>query len=234
MQTEPEENTRAYRISLPMPKDYTTYHQKLARAHPLVSFEVLRRTAVDEHSLEEEVRASGKDIPHYLEEEFRNGRGVRTVDIVETTSRYRVYRVIIDMPPLAVLVRELRIIVHYPIPFTDATARFLVAAPEEGVVALVEKLKLIAPDTSMELVPPETILGPKALLSPRQAEIFRDASTHGYWGIPATLETTSLATRAHEPEEALRQDLFQIEDTLLHGEGYSHPIHPETYSENPA
>ena len=204
------------RIVMPLPPDYRSYHQGIAADHPDLQFVVLDRLEISGNAVMEDIHVSGGPTASHLVEELQSGRGVRSAEQIAAMGREATYRMSIDMPPLAKLLRELEVIVRYPVSFGGAEGRLLVASSKAKVRVLLSRMKKFAPDTRIESIRTDILEGPQALLTPKQQELFRLAMASGYWDVPRRATMTDIAERFHVAKSSISEMLATIEKKLLH------------------
>lgn len=200
---------------MPMPKDYASYHQRIAADHPELRFEVLNQLELDENTLEEDILVAGKFHKEDLFQELWKGKGIKGVQPIEEWGDVGVYRVTLETAPLARILKELRIMIHYPMPFTAATCQILVVAPGERIESLIRRVRTFAPGSTVDKVRNESLEGPQSVLTMRQSRLLRQAMSSGYWGIPRNTSVPALAGQMGETNAEVSEDLSEIEERLL-------------------
>lgn len=205
------------RILMPLPSNYSSYHARLMANHPDYEFMILGRMEIGEGSLLEDISVKGPGIPEVLTEELKRGKGVKSVEFLGRSPDNQVhnYRLTIEMAPLARILKELQVLVRYPIPFQEPVAKILVVASKPRVRELLRRMKEIAPDTSIQAINTHRLEGSRGSLSARQLEVFRVAISAGYWEVPRRTSLTELAKRLGIAKSTLSGMLATIENKLM-------------------
>jgi predicted DNA binding protein/CheY-like chemotaxis protein len=205
------------RIILSLPPGYPSYHAKVTANHPDLRFLVLERLEADNDTLVEDLKVTGESLGENLTDELRRATGTKSVELLEQSVNKLIclYRMTTQMTPFYRAVKELRVLIRFPIPIENSVARPLVISSRSKVRDLLEKMKTFAPDSTIQSIRTESISGVTDLLTPKQLEVFKLAMSSGYWDVPRRTTLTDLASMTNVAKSTIWETLAMIEKKLI-------------------
>lgn len=210
------EGAMVFQVVMPFPENYVTYHHKVATSHPDLAFSVVRRKVEGNGMMSEEISVRGDHVPYELLDELRNGRGVRSVEPLESSGRYSAYLLILDVTPISKLAVQWDLRVSYPMRFEGGVTRFLVFAELEKALPFYDQLKALAPRTSMAAIRSEVLRRSFALLSERESQVLRTTLETGFWEPSHRVTLHQVARITRLAKSTLTRTMASIERKLLY------------------
>jgi predicted DNA binding protein len=150
-------------------------------------------------------------------EEVRALPGVEALEVIDATEGSEVLRVSFRGKTFLPLIKQLKLLRHFPFPIQDGVATWTVVGPEGKVRELLKKLETEAAGVKVEAVHHGPLPRGSPLLTPRQQEILHRAMIEGYFDVPRRISLTELAQRMGVAISTLSVTLAVIEKKIVEG-----------------
>jgi predicted DNA binding protein len=190
---------------------------RLTKAHPDLRLEVVDRfdlgagrAMFDVHFL----ARGGKDWGRVL----RALPGVEEVELIDATKGSEVCRVVVRGTTFLPLMRRLRLFRQLPFPVQGGVSTWTVVGPAAKVRGLLRRLEAQGVPIQTELIRSGPFPRGPPLLTPRQQEVLRRATSEGYFDVPRRISLTRLAPRIGVAVSTLSVTLAVIEKKIVLGE----------------
>lgn len=212
------------RVSIPVPPQCPCY--KLMRDCPDLNLEVQGCLPLGNGLMIERIRTRNPPEGKDLSEVYRDTESVKDVKVVLTTRAAAVHDLKVPLCAVIQAHEDLNILPTYPFHLKDGVETLLVASTRERVRNLLSELQKSNPGVTIHSISHRGIAEAEALLTPRQADVFRTAMSSGYWDVPRRASLTDLATVLNVAKSTLHETIAQIENRLLHEvrEEYLQPV----------
>jgi predicted DNA binding protein len=149
------------------------------------------------------------------EDELRTFKDVYDVEMFGPPGRFCNLHVVTQTPMFALLLRRLNLMWRLPINFRDGVSTWVVIGTEENIRRLEEELRSQSLDVVIEHVHHKSGEKGRALLTHRQADIFRKAMAAGYFEVPRHITLTELADQQGMAVSSLSEILAVVEKKIL-------------------
>jgi DNA-binding CsgD family transcriptional regulator len=202
----------AVRLRVTLPKEI--WSRPFSMVHPDLHLELVDRLQVGRGLTLVEVQIQGGPSRDW-EAEIRGLPKVVDVEVLRVEEESGLYRVTYRGDPFIPLLRDLRLLRHFPIPIQAGVATWAVVGPESKVHRLLQELASRATGVQVVSVrrgPPRRGI---SSLTPRQNEVLRRALLEGYFDVPRRISLTELARRMGLAISTLSVTLAVIEKKIL-------------------
>jgi hypothetical protein len=183
-------------------------------AHPDLHLELIDRLEVGRGLTLVEVQIRGGPAQDWADE-IRALPNVADVEVISVEEESALYRVTYRGDPFIPLLRNLKLLRHFPIPIRSGVATWTVVGPQPKIHQLLNELGSRAPGVQVVSVgrgPPSRGI---SSLTPRQNEVLRRALLEGYFDVPRRVSLTELAPRIGVAISTLSVTLAVIEKKIL-------------------
>lgn len=211
------------RLRITLPRDI--WMQTFTASHPSVRLEVLDRLEVGRGLVLFEARVLS-DLPHRWDEEIRRIPRVKDVELVESSDRSEVYRILWSGRTFVPLAKKLRLLRRFPFPVQDGVATWTVVGAEERVRQLLQSLSSAGVPYALDSVRRGPSVRLVSTLTARQHEILRRAVAEGYFEVPRHISLTRLAPKVGVATSTLSVTLALIEKKIVEAYAGSLDAHP--------
>ncbi len=190
--------------------------QALTAAHPDVHAEVMDRMELGNGLTMLEVQLPPSQGRGWSEE-IRGLPGVHDLELIDAAGGAQIFRVTFRGRTFLPLLKELKLLRHFPFPVQEGVATWTVVGPEGRVREMLKKLQRQASGVRVEAVHHGPVPRGSPLLTPRQQEILHRAMVEGYFDVPRRISLTDLAQRIGVAISTLSVTLAVIEKKILEG-----------------
>jgi predicted DNA binding protein len=149
------------------------------------------------------------------EDELRTFKDVYDVEMFGSPGRVCNLHVVQQTPIFALLFRKLNLMWRLPISIKNGISTWVVIGTEESMRRLEQELRSQSLDLTIEYVRHRAGEKGRALLTRRQAEIFRKAMSAGYFEVPRHITLTALANQLGMAVSSLSEILAVVEKKIL-------------------
>jgi predicted DNA binding protein len=198
------------RVSLPDELWFTEF----TRSNPDVRLDILDRLELGNGLTMLEVRVVSSAEGHWTDE-IRSLKGVREVELIDAAGGSETCRVIFRGKTFIPLIKQLKLLRHFPFPIQDGVATWTVVGPDRKVKEMIRVLETTTEGTQVIAIRHGPLPGGLALLTPRQQEILRIAMAEGYFDVPRRISLTQLAGKLGVALSTLSVTLAVIEKKIL-------------------
>lgn len=184
-------------------------------AHPEVRLEVRDRMELGKGLTLFDVSVQSENGEGGWSEELRRFTGVKDVELVDASEGSESCRVVYRGKTFIPLLKELKLLRHFPFPVQSGVATWTVVGPEERVRALLKALENEAAGVQVDAVHHGPLPTATSILTPRQQQILRRAIAEGYFDVPRRISLTELAPKIGVAISTLSVTLAVIEKKIV-------------------
>ena len=185
------------------------------RSHPEARLEVRDRLELGRGLTLFDVSVHSENDEGGWSEEVRRLTGVKDVELVDASEGSESFRVFYRGKTFIPLLKELKLLRHFPFPVQNGVATWTVVGPEERVRALLKSLETEADGVHVDAVHHGPLPTATSNLTPHQQRILRRAIEEGYFDVPRRISLTELATKIGVATSTLSVTLAVIEKKIV-------------------
>jgi predicted DNA binding protein len=185
------------------------WHPELAKKHPETRIEVLGYSLIDDGMLLD-LRVHVDDITEWIDD-LRQFDDVYDVAPLGRSGKAETVRVTYKRNEFTAAANRLHLILRTPVNVKDGAYEVMMAGPEENVKRFI---KMFHSKVQLKSVY-DTERSEGALLTQRQAYVFRRAMDAGYFEVPRRITLTDLAVNLGVAVSSLSEMLAVVEKKLL-------------------
>ena len=148
-------------------------------------------------------------------EELRRVSGIKDVELVDASEGSESYRVFYRGRTFIPLLKDLKLLRHFPFPVQNGVATWTVVGPEERVRSLLRTLEKEGTGVQVDAVRHGPLPTVTSILTARQRQILRRAIAEGYFDVPRRISLTALAPKIGVAISTLSVTLAVIEKKIV-------------------
>jgi hypothetical protein len=201
---------RVCRLRIPLPEE--TWGYVVSKRHPSTTFEVVSYSWRGREVITDVRILSSERVP--WAEELRAVSSVFTVNELYASGEETGLRIAYEPYSLLVGIRELHLLLRTPFTIRDGMMVLVAAGPEGSIKQYIDAMRYELVNITVEAVL-QTEGGRRALLTPRQYELFHKSVEKGYFDVPRRISLTALAAELGRAPSSLSEILAVIEKKLV-------------------